>query len=55
VDNAEIDKLFTYLICAKEFGWKPDEVDKLDIVLLKDMLTALSYIKEREKMDLKNG
>jgi hypothetical protein len=55
VENPEIDKIITYLRCAKEFGWTPEETNKIDIVLLKDILTGLDRIKQREIQDMKNG
>lgn len=53
MDNPEIDKIMTYLVFAREFGWTPEETDKIDIVLLKDLWTGIDQIKRREIQEMK--
>ena len=43
----------TYLICAKEFGWTPEETDNVDATLLEMMLVGLERVKDKEKDSIK--
>jgi len=44
-----------YFVCAKEFGWTPEQTDKVDIKKINIMLTFLEKVREREANELKNG
>jgi hypothetical protein len=50
-----MDKLMTYLICAKEFGWTPEQVDKVELYLLNGMLYSLHEINKREQREMKEA
>jgi hypothetical protein len=54
IDNPEIERTFVYYVCAKEFGWLPDQVDNLEVSKLNDLLTVLHYAKKKEADSLKN-
>ena len=40
--------LYTYFVCAKEFGWKPEEVDGIEMGLLHDLIYMGQQIKRKE-------
>lgn len=48
MDDEETNKILTYLVCAKEFHFTPQQVDSIDRSLLEGMMIGLSRIKERE-------
>ena len=45
--------MFVYFVCAKEFGWIPEQVDKIDNSLLQGMMIALNRVREREQENMK--
>lgn len=48
MDDEEVNQTLTYLVCAKEFHFTPEQVDRIDRSLLEGMMVGLSRIKERE-------
>lgn len=51
VSDSEVDKYMTYYIFAKQFGWTPEQVDKMaykDVRVFKKLLEIEA--KEREYM-----
>jgi len=42
-----------YLVCAREFGWTPEQTNKIDLYMLYSMLIALEEIKKKEERDIK--
>jgi len=55
IEDPEIDKIFTYLTCAMEFGWTSQETDSQDKVLLEGLMIALRAVREREQREINSG
>ena len=51
IEDKEVNKILTYLVCAKEFHFTPNQVDCIDNSLLEGILIGLSRIKERENQE----
>ena len=52
-NNEEIDRLSTYFVLAREFGWTPAEIDQMKVTLVEDMMNFIYYVKKREQYDQK--
>ena len=47
--------MMMYLVCAKEFGWTPEQVNKTDNKILQSMLVGLEELKRQEEQALKQN
>lgn len=43
-----MERLFIYYKLATEFGWKPDEVDKMDATFIEKMIAIIAAKAEVE-------
>jgi len=48
ITDPEIDKVITYTICARRFGYTPQQVDTMDPVTLSMMIIADHRMREKE-------
>jgi hypothetical protein len=48
-----LEKYFVYTLCAKEFGWKPEEVDKIDVVTLQYILHTFGQMIKKQNEAMK--
>lgn len=51
--NEEVGKIHDYYRCAKSFGWTPDQVDKVEKLMIDDLLLLDEIIAERQNQESK--
>jgi hypothetical protein len=52
INDSEAEKYLVYTLCAKDFGWTPEVVDKIDAVVLDYILTSNAEItKEQNRVN----
>jgi hypothetical protein len=54
-EDPDIERIMIYLLCAKEFGWTPEETDKVDVFIIQGMMCALEEINRKEKYEIEKS